>query len=97
MSEKFSWLLGTIKAEDAERLQRGIQNAGIGMFASKLQISPVVIDGKQVVNIEIPRHTDIDQLHQEHVQLLAYFFRLHNDTQGANVDLHLYDFLEEAD
>lgn len=97
MTEKFSWLLGTIKTEDAGRLQRGIESAGMGMFASKLMISPVVIDGKQTVNIEIPRQTDIDQLHQEHVQLLAYFFRLHNDTQGANVDLHLYDFLEEAD
>lgn len=95
-SNKFSWLLGWVKTEEeADRLLLGIKNADMEIFKYNIRVYPEV-QGLRGVYVEVDRQ-DVESLHQEFAQLLAYFFRLHNETQGANVDLHLFDFAEESD
>lgn len=99
MDNKFSWQIGRVNsAADANRLRAGIENAGMGTFPHQILVYPEGSDGKFSVYVEVELRKDIDAqyMHQELAQLLAYFFRLHNETQGEKVDLNLNEYLAES-
>lgn len=100
MDNKFSWQIGRVNsATDANLLRSSIESAGMGAFPHQIRVYPDGGDGKFSVFVEVDLRDDVDAqyMHQELAQLLAYFFRLHNETQGAKVELNLEEHLHEAD
>ena len=99
MTEKFTWHIGKVDSEaDAKTLRRCIAEAKMQIFKHNIVCSPLNSEGKISVDVEVEfdPNADLRHMHQELAQILAYFFRLHNQTQGRSVDLHLHDYLDEA-
>lgn len=89
MENQYTWQIGSVNSEaEAIRLQEGIRSAGMGAFLHQIQVRPEDSDGKFLVYVEVRPKAGIDP-NQELAQLLAYFFRLHNETHGNKVDLNL--------
>lgn len=99
--EKFTWPIGKVDSEaDAKRLRWIMADAKMRIFKHQIKFSPPCpVDGSQRVEVEVEYEPNADARHlQEDIaQILAYFFRLYNETHDGAVDLHLKDYLLEAD